>query len=526
MELIKQLTEEYDAYLRDESRLLGTADTISFPKTEQDIVDIVKYCVANGIRINIQGSRTGLSGGATPAGGNIVNLSRMTKILGMRYDEATDTYYLRVQPGVLLLQVRKALENKNFDVSEWDDASKAALSRIKPGELIFAPDPTEPTASMGGMAACNASGSRSLLYGPVRNHVEKLRVVLSDGSVTELCRGGVRADGLKFELPLTDGGVWKGEMPPYRTPQTKDAGFYIKPNMEMIDLFIGSMGTLGIISELEIKLTKAPVHQWGVTAFLADDYASIDYVRILRGEKLPGKPTFDHMPAAIEFCDKPTLDTVQYWKKVTPSFKQLQELPEVYSSAIYAEFNEPSEEAMWDTLEKLCDVLVSVGGHPEDSWVANGLRNMEKLIFFRHTVPECVNLIVDENKRYNPNINILSADMAVPDEYIVDVYNMYHDSMAGHCRSWLIFGHIGETHYHPDIFPRTDEEYAAGMKIYESWAEQVRKWGGTITAEHGVGKLKKNLARILYGPENYKMLQDFKRSMDPQYLLSPENIID
>lgn len=526
MDLIKNLTEAYAAYLRDESRAVGYADTISFPKTEAEIVEIVKYCAQRDIPINIQGSRTGLSGGASPQGGHVLNLSRMGKILGLRYDAGKGAYYLRVQPGVLLLQVRKALETKNFDISGWDAASKAALSQIKPGELIFGPDPTEPTAALGGMAACNASGSRSLLYGPMRDHVEKLRVVLADGSVTALCRGGTRAKGLSFELPLAGGGVFRGVMPDYKTPQTKDAGFFIKPDMEMIDLFIGSMGTLGVISELELRLCGAPAHQWGVTAFLPDDYAAIEYVRILRGERRPGKPAFSHKPAAIEFFDKQTLDMVVRQKAFTPSFRQLQELPAAYASAIYAEFNEESEAAMWGTLEALCDVLVSVGGDPADSWVANGLRNMEKLIFFRHTVPECVNLIVDENKKQNPDITILSADMAVPDQYIQEVYDMYHNDLAAKCRQWIIFGHIGETHYHPDIFPKTNEEYDAGMGIFEDWARQVRQWGGTITAEHGVGKLKKNLARILYGEENYEKLRRFKRSMDPKYLLSPGNIID
>lgn len=526
MELIRNMSEDYAAYLRDESQLIGYADTISFPKNEAEMLEAVRYCLANNIPINIQGARTGLSGGASPQGGHILNTSQMNKILGMRYDAENDTYYLRVQPGVLLTQLRKALANKSFVVADWDQASLDALSRIKPGQLIFGPDPTEPTASIGGMAACNASGSRSLFYGPVREHVEALRVILADGSLTELRRGQVFAQGLAFTLPLCDGGELRGMLPDYTTPQTKDAGYYIKPDMDMLDLFIGSMGTLGIISELEISLCPAYKLNWGLTAFLPDDLASINYTRILRGEKLPGLPAFPYRLTAIEFFDKQTLDMVVRQKAITPSFQQLQELPPDYHSAIYAEFNENDSESMWPTLEKLAEIITAVGGNPENTWVADGPRNLEKLIFFRHTVPECVNLIVAENKKYDPNITILSADMAVPDQYILDVYHMYHDDMAALDTGWIIFGHIGETHYHPDIFPRNKREYDEGMAVFESWARQVREWGGTITAEHGIGKLKKNLARIMYGEENLAKLQAFRRSMDPKGLLSPGNMID
>ena len=202
MNLIRNLSDEYSDYLRDESRTIGNAATISFPKSEKDIIEIVKYCHEHDILINIQGARTGLAGGASPVGGNILNLSRMTKILGMRYDEKKDKYYLQVQPGVLLSQVRKALENKAFDISDWSQKSKDALSRIKAGELFFSPDPTETTASIGGMAACNASGARSFLYGATRLHINALRVVLANGSVTVLKRGIHKADGRDFDFAL------------------------------------------------------------------------------------------------------------------------------------------------------------------------------------------------------------------------------------------------------------------------------------------------------------------------------------
>ena len=525
MELIRELTEEYTDYLRDESRIIGHAESISFPKSEEDLVAIVKYCYAHDIQINTQGARTGLAGGASPLGGHILNLGRMSKILGMRYDETTDKYYMRIQPGVLLVQVRKALENKSFNIQGWSEESIGALNRIKPHQLFFSPDPTEPTASIGGMAACNASGSRSLLYGPTRDHINAVRVVLADGEITTLHRGEHRAKGRDFELPLASGGKFAGRLPDYDTPNTKDAGYFIHEDMELIDLFLGSQGTLGIISELEICLMDAPKLMWGATAFFPDDYTSINYVRVLRGEELPGMPVFKHKPAALEFFDKNTLDMVVRQKALTPAFQQLQELPEVYSSAIYVEFNDSDPDSFWPVLKELTKVVEAVGGNPDDTWVADSPLELEKLLFFRHTVPETVNLTVDEKRKKEPTITLLSADMAVPDDCIVKVYEMYHNDLKNKTREWIIFGHIGENHFHPDIFPSNKQEYEEGQEIFKDWARQVSAMGGTITAEHGAGKIKRELAKIMYGEEGIEKLRAFKYTLDNKYLLGPGNII-
>ena len=525
MNLIKSFSDEYTDYLRDESRTIGNADSISFPKSEDDIVNIVKHCYQNNILINIQGARTGLAGGASPLGGHILNLSRMTKITGLRYDEGKNKFYLRVQPGVLLSQVRKALENKALDVSEWDDKSKIALNRIKPGELFFSPDPTETTASIGGMASCNASGARSFLYGPTRQHINALRVVLADGSVTVLERGKNKADGRDFILPLTDGGVFCGRLPDFETPLTKDAGFYIHPNMDLVDLFMGSQGTLGIISELELMLMDAPKLMWGSTTFLPNDQAALDYIRVIRGEELPGKPHFKHKPASIEFFNKNALEMILKQKEITPAFQQLQEIPAGFNCAVYAEFNDYDSENFLPVLRELAKVVEAVGGNPDNTWVAKGMRELEKLLFFRHTVPETIDILIDENRKNDPCITILSTDMSVPDQYFEKLFYMYKQDLEQTSLHWVIFGHAGENHFHPNIMARNREEYLQGHEIFKKWAAAVKEMGGTITAEHGAGKIKRELALILYGEERMAMLKEFKRSLDKKYLLSPGNIL-
>jgi D-lactate dehydrogenase (cytochrome) len=119
----------------------------------------------------------------------------MNRILGMRGGE-DGLFYLRVQPGVALLELSKCVESKKFVQNDWDKPSREAYaSFLKAGEYFFPPDPTERSASLGGMAACNASGARTYLYGATRNYISALRIMLSAGR-TVACPGRVPGEGL------------------------------------------------------------------------------------------------------------------------------------------------------------------------------------------------------------------------------------------------------------------------------------------------------------------------------------------
>ena len=521
--LIRKMSAEYAVYLFDESRTMGSADFIAFPANEAEVAEVVRWCAEKEVPLTAQGALTGLAGGASPERGLILNLQRMNRILGMRKD--TDgTVYVRVQPGLRLAQLRRALAVKAFDVRGWDEQSIEVLKEIQPGQLFFPPDPTEPTASLGGMASCNACGARSVQYGCTRAHIHAVRVVLADGRTASLERGAQRADGRKIRLPLTDGGILETELPPFETPDIKDAGFFIRQNMDLVDLFIGSQGTMGIISELELKLMPAPKHLWGVTAFFPDDERALAYVWAVKGRTDSGVPRFPRSAASIEFFDKNALDMVQRQKSVTPAFRQLQELPENYCSAVYVELNDDDPAEMPEVLRALSSVLVATGGDPERTWVARDALELEQLLLFRHSVPETIDLIVEENRKIEPCITILSTDMAVDDEHFDELFPLYKKDLEASGLHWIIFGHIGENHVHPNILARNREEYEQGHRIFEKWAGDVHRMGGSISAEHGAGKIKRRLALTMYGPERMRQLYALKRAFDPQGILGPGNI--
>ena len=192
---------------------------------------------------------------------------------------------------------------------------------------------------------------------------------------------------------------------------------------------------------------------------------------------------------------------------------------------MYVEFNDDDPGEMIPVLRALSAVIQAVGGDIERTWVARDAAELEKLLFFRHTVPETIDLIVEENRKNEPCITILSTDMAVDDRHFDELFHIYkHDLMQTNLH-WIIFGHIGENHVHPNILARTKAEYEEGHRIFEKWARDVHRMGGSISAEHGAGKIKKRLAQIMYGADKMRELAALKRAFDPKGLLGPGNVI-
>jgi len=187
--------------------------------------------------------------------------------------------------------------------------------------------------------------------------------------------------------------------------------------------------------------------------------------------------------------------------------------------ALYAEWALASLE---NTPEPLMQqLLASCGGHADDTWVAYDAPSLEKLKAFRHAVPEQVNAIITERKQGCPGLTKLGTDLSVPDDKLNAVMSLYRGDLNAAGLEHVIFGHIGNNHVHVNILPRDMAEYAAGKALYRKWAEQVVAWGGSVSAEHGIGRLKKELLAVMYGPENIAAMRQLKACFDPDNRLNP-----
>lgn len=516
---IRKMSDGYDEYLRDESRSVGNADTISFPKSHNDVVNIVNNMSDSSTPITIQGSRTGLAAGSVPFGGHVINLSKMDKVLSMRNDN-NGYFYLTVQAGLVLSKLRDNVKNKNFNISDWDEESiKTYREFLQSDEMFFSPDPTETSASIGGMVACNASGARSYLYGPTRNYIEKLKIVLSNGNTVTLNRNQVYSNKRMLELTTDEGNVLSLRLPNYLMPKTKNAsGYYIEDNMDAIDLFIGSDGTLGIVTEIEIKLIKLPKTIWGVTCFLENCDGLIKFVDSIR-ERLS-------LISSVEYFDENALNILRDQKNNNPAFRRLPTILSTAKTAIYLEIHANHEDYAMEELLKIENIIYESNEDPLNTWVARNDFDKDKLYFFRHSIPESVNMLIDQRKKSYPSITKLGTDMSVPNDKLELVMDMYTRMLKQYNLQSAIWGHIGDNHLHVNILPKNDDEYRLGKEVYEKWAKEVTNLGGAVSAEHGIGKLKSEMLRIMYGDENIAQMKALKLQLDKQGILGIDNLFN
>jgi D-lactate dehydrogenase (cytochrome) len=472
------ICDDYVDFLHDESRREGTAQKIAFPTCMEDVREALHIAAENGWPITVQGGRTGITGGCVPGGGLILNLSRMKQI-----GEVSHTR-MSVEPGAVLADIRDA------------------VAGIRDPVLFFPSDLTETSATIGGMIANNASGACSFRFGSVRPWICGLTVVLPNGEVVELERGVHKADGRSFKL-----GSIKGELPELPMPDVKTAaGYFVKSDMDLVDLFIGAEGTLGIITKATLQLLPKQEVIYGLTAFFVDEAQALNFVHFLRDFS---------KPLAIEFFDSHALELLRRMKAENPAFSGLPELNPEYHTALYFEFEGEVPSVVVEEVERALDC-----------WMAEGEHEIEALKKFRHAIPESVNMFVGERKKTIPELTKLGTDMSVPDGRLEDVMRMYHKGLDEAGLEYVIFGHIGNNHVHVNILPRSLEEYEKGRALYLEWARQIVSMGGSVSAEHGIGKIKTEFLQLMFGDEGIQRMRQLRELFDPAGLLNRGNLFN
>lgn len=508
--MLLRYEERFTDYGRDESRRTGTFEWIAFPETVDDLRAALRQARERHLPVTVQGARTGIAGGAVPEGGCVLSLEKMNRIVAAGLG-ADGNVRLRVQPGLSLDGLRRALAGDRAPEVPSRDVPGGEMLRSG-GEWVFTPDPTEPSASLGGMAACNASGARSFVYGPMRRHVHALRVVLSDGDTLRLERGRERAHGLDFCLTTESGRILRGTLPRYAFPGVKNAtGYYARPDMDLVDLFIGSEGTLGIIAELELILRPAPPAVAAVVCFPPDEDTAVRLAERFRAER-------DPRPAALEYFDAGALALLRRQHADSGGAIPLPD-PEAHC-ALYVEYQGENESVEAGILA-LSDVFAEFGIDEARTWMADDPTGLRRFKDFRHAVPETVNQVVDRRRREHPGLTKLGTDFSVPPGALPDLLRRYRSDLARVGLEYVLFGHIGDSHLHLNILPRNPREYRTGRELYEQWADWVVSRGGSVSAEHGIGKLKTVLLRKMYGDEGVAAMRAVKSVFDPEFLLNP-----
>jgi D-lactate dehydrogenase (cytochrome) len=491
--LTKTNSDEIKSFLADASNMQGGhAARVIFPKNSQEIAAVLAEATSKRIPVTIAGAGTGIVGGRVPFGGWVLATARLNRIKEIVRED--DGGWAVAEAGVVLMDFQRAVGERG---------------------LIYPPDPTEWSCYLGGTIATNASGARTFKYGATRAFVRRLKIALATGDVIDLRRGDCLADenGL-LRLPLAEGRSIEAHLPSYRMPETRKhaSGYYISQGMDAIDLFIGSEGTLGVITEVETKLLPAPEGVLSGIVFFKTEESLLAFVREARALSLQtraGKQAGGVDARALEFFDRESLQLLRSRYERVP--------PEAVGAIFFEqETNAHSEESLqtaWLSLLEGHDALL------DESWFATSERDRREMSEFRHQVPVLVNeWLARHNQRK------VSTDMAVPDGEFAGMLEFYQETLrASHLR-YVIFGHIGDNHVHVNIMPRDDLEAARAREIYLQFVRRAVSVGGTISAEHGIGKLKRDYLRLLYDEKHLLEMARLKRAFDPACILGRGNI--
>jgi len=483
-------------FLRDESRMEGKSDFAAFPTSTEEASAVMKWAFSKGLELTVSGGRTGISGGAVPAGGLLLSLCKMKKA-GKIFKDSDGKTLVRCEAGLSLAELQ------NYLIFE------------KSG-CFFPPDPTETTASIGGMIACNASGAHTFRYGPTRKFVNGLTAVLVNGDIVRIRRNdSFAADDGGFVLRFSDGHEVSARIPSYSQPLTKNAaGYYSGRGMDLIDIFIGSEGTLALITEAELILLPKPESEFNAMFFLSSEDAAVELTEKLRSEAGEGL-------TAIEYFDPAALGLLRERRlRMGPASAVPPGVPQDKNSAgIYLDIaSEKIETAQ--IAERISGIARKLKhGHVLAEWAAFDRDERERLRKFRHALPETVNSIIAERRKSNSAITKLGTDMAVPDEFLETILKTYRKELDANSLEYVIFGHIGNNHLHVNILPSNTEEYTLGKKLYADFARTVLSMNGSISAEHGIGKLKKNFLAMMLGEKGIEEMKNLKKAFDPDFRL-------
>jgi D-lactate dehydrogenase (cytochrome) len=523
----EQLVESrYASYLSDESGLgPGRAQIVFFPATERQIVDFLREMNTRKIPVTISGARTGIVGGAVPEGGALLSLDKMNRIVGILWDEKSSEWRITVEPGIRLKELHERIERKDLQGAHVvsSDPSWRDLPRFlsDPNQYFYAPDPTEDSASLGGTVATDASGARTYHFGRTRRYVRMLRIVLATGDVLEIHRGEQIFDSIRlFRLRLLDGSDKTVQIPSYESPQVKSsAGYLSTENMDLIDLFIGAEGTLGVVTLIEVALAVKPKHTAMFLAFFPSEDDAVGFAIRTRSLQTSNAKLTVH---SIEYFDSNCLSLLRRMK-LEGKLKTGITLPTAESSAaILCEFSYHDLPA---AVQSLQPPLEEFGSSLNNSISAVEEQGMEQLRELRHAVPEAVNKIVAERKMRIAGMHKIGTDTSVPDEKLVTMLKSYTEMLRAANLEHYVLGHIAENHLHVNMLPKNQKELVEAERLAVEMAREAVALGGTVSAEHGIGKMKTRLLQIMFSDSEINQMLSTKRALDPNLILNLGNMI-
>lgn len=446
-------------FCTDSSNYPGHAEALVRPKSTSEVVEIVKEASSKKIPITTIGNRSSLTGSAAAEGGWILDTSQMTKIIEINHKEM----FALAEPGMMLSDFKKTI----FDEG-----------------LFYPPDPTsEKESFFGGSIATNASGSRTFKYGSTKKYVRAIEIVLASGEVLNI-----------------------------RRPQIEKNTFGYLPFQNMVDVFVGSEGTLGVITKTEVDLIKKPENFFGGMAFFKTLSDALDFVVNVRKTLLQEGYTIS--PRAVELFDHHSLNII----RPDSGFK----IPETAKAGIFFEQEYKSDE-FEKSLNNWLSFLEKNKTLTDDTIIAEQPKQQEELRRLRHKVPS--SLFEEGGMFVKDGGGKISTDWSVPINKIHEIIN-YAEELAKQAKisEPVIYGHIGNGHPHYNFIAKNADEKKRILDVVHKTCKKAVSLGGTIAGEHGIGKIKKDFVKYQYPQALINAMKSLKYSLDPNGIMAPGNI--
>lgn len=345
--------------------------------------------------------------------------------------------------------------------------------------LLFAPDPTsEEESTIGGALACNASGARTFKYGATRQHVRALKVVMANGALSEFRRLNLEKNTVGYAFAH-----------------------------DPIDWFIGSEGTLGVVVEAELSLLPLPSRVVGLAVFFATEDEALKFV-------IAARDSGTVAPRCIEYFDDQAI-------AIARSAPSGGSIPAGSTTMVYVE--EEVNDDLDATLGRWAE-LIETPAVDFEPLVFDGEARLREARRMRHSIPATMN---ERGGKYvRAGGRKVSTDWAVPYAKLAEAVRIARE-IANGCKvpQPVIYGHAGNGHPHENFVARDSGELATIEKAVEQTLRHVIALGGTVAAEHGIGKIKRRWLPLQMNSLQIAMMGAVKRELDPNGLLAPGNIL-
>lgn len=511
-------------FLNDESNIIhGEASRVFFPTNETEIASILHEASKKQVLVTTSGAGTGLTGSRVPNQGWVISTSLITRVSP------------KINEEPLIWKDKES--GREFIVNTVSNKGDRVRVRVPVAMQLrevqhladflgyfYPPDTTEWSSFIGGNVATNASGARSFKYGSTRDYVKGMEVVLSDGSVLDLDSSQLSNNNLTWELLLNSGKVKVSakDIFPKLNVSKNSVGFSTdSSNIPFYELFIGTEGIFGVIASVILEFIHKPKNIFSIITYFATNKDALEFISSVTKQKQLNK---EPIPLSVEYFDYNALLLVR---------RKFSQVPASTHSAVYIEQDVQLQSNIDSFLEFWVDKLEQT--KYIDTWAELDARGIEKHKEFRHTLPKSVHEIVRRN-----NTAKVGTDFALPSNHFseyLEILNEYGDKFStfqssleplGSNISYVTYGHIGDFHLHFNFLPRNQKELKKAKEYYIEILKVVVELGGTISAEHGVGKKQNEGKPLIYyqiGDEGIQRIKDLKRVLDPANILNRGNII-